>query len=1104
MKKILTLFTLALLCTLLTCTALAAQQVVFLKDGGSGNGTSADRAIGSLNNAVSALDLDEDCTIVICGPFTQTGTFIRPETFDGKITLTSVYDGVDYRKTDGAVYNVSGAFRFVLTGEWCFERMDFGITSCLFVIANHHPVTIGEDVNMTALSDKFDGTSFGTSFAILGGYQSGQVLQSGSEEKPAAENDLPTNITVKSGRNLNIAAFSRMMDGASYMGKATVNIGGDANVTKLYLTPVNKPFSCGDTVVNLDGDAVVEEMIGATSSGFAESITVNWQGGEIHKFNRVSGKADLSVTNGILLNYATAVAAQKNFAAVSAVFDRALSTDAPAKVEKSEGGAARALFALGLAKGYDSTGTNFGLPDPLTRIQTVVQVIRFLGKEAEVLSGKYNHPFVDVPSWADNYVGYAYETKITSGRDATHFDPDGRVDEIQFLTFMLRAVGYSDAAGEFTWNAPHALAKQIGMTARDSAAPTFDRGSAFKIAWDTLFATAKGGGTVADKLIGQGVFTSTQFEAAKALPEDSSSGVPSGTSLRVGALHTIDMLNMATVSPDSHKDAYKRSSLELNYRTYTELDESVLQTGGVTYPRIKKMQNGEFILFYQNATIGSNIYYALSKDGMTFSKGTLLYKLHAADGLGGAADSIRYSTCDALVLKNGDILAVASYRYNSGYAKDASMGGLVLRRSSDNGKTFGDEQVIYTGINWEPFLCQTADGKVEIYFTHNAPKFYIDGKVDETYLSSGVGRIVSADNGYTWTPNVTGAPYSADVVMQQKRGEIGGKTLFTDQMPAALHLHSGKSAIAVESRLLSDNETLYISLGYSDDGFAKTLGIEEVGPADRANNIFPGAAPYLLQFPSGETLLSYNNNNRFYLRLGSADATDFGAAYAPFLRGGFWGTAERTGSHSAIVSVANSANDKKVLMLGQVILNHEISADRFAVTVDGDNAEWAQHTDALFIGSESQAQVALRAAQDAEKIYLLAERADNTLTDGDSLTLFLTTAESAAAGNKTYYRIKLTAGGVTELMRADDENIEKLDPGALTCAVSLHGTVGENGDVDAGSITELALPKSLIGDGDLLLTATLYNRDNGTSTLSDGFSGTATANPDTWLPIKVK
>ena len=181
---------------------------------------------------------------------------------------------------------------------------------------------------------------------------------------------------------------------------------------------------------------------------------------------------------------------------------------------KSEYAGARGLYTLGLAQGYDTTGSNFGLTDSLTRIQAVVQVIRYLGVEEEVLAGTYTIPFTDVPAWAQKYVGYAYENGITSGRTATVFDPDGAVDETQFLTFMLRAVGYSDADGDFVWNDPYALAVRIGMTADTSAGATFTRGNAFAIAWRTLGAAAKGGSAVYTKLMAAGVFTDAELTAA--------------------------------------------------------------------------------------------------------------------------------------------------------------------------------------------------------------------------------------------------------------------------------------------------------------------------------------------------------------------------------------------------------------------------------------------------------------------------------------------------------------------------------------------------------------------------------------------------------------
>ena len=40
--------------------------------------------------------------------------------------------------------------------------------------------------------------------------------------------------------------------------------------------------------------------------------------------------------------------------------------------------------------GYDNTGTNFGLSDPMTRAQAVVQVIRYLGAEKEARGTKWH------------------------------------------------------------------------------------------------------------------------------------------------------------------------------------------------------------------------------------------------------------------------------------------------------------------------------------------------------------------------------------------------------------------------------------------------------------------------------------------------------------------------------------------------------------------------------------------------------------------------------------------------------------------------------------------------------------------------------------------
>ncbi len=63
---------------------------------------------------------------------------------------------------------------------------------------------------------------------------------------------------------------------------------------------------------------------------------------------------------------------------------------------------------------------------------------------------------------------------------------------------------------------------------------------------------------------------------------------------------------------------------------------------------------------------------------------------------------------------------------------------------------------------------------------------------------------------------------------------------------------------------------------------------------------------------------------------------------------------------------------KKGIQYSILHLNHDITAPRLAVKIDGKNSEWG-HDEALFVGSDSPSQMLLRAAYDDENIYLLVE-----------------------------------------------------------------------------------------------------------------------------------
>ena len=140
-------------------------------------------------------------------------------------------------------------------------------------------------------------------------------------------------------------------------------------------------------------------------------------------------------------------------------------------------------------------------------------LIRVLGKENEALSGTWSHPFSDVPSWADKYVGYAYQSKLTNGVSATQFGT-GTVNAQMYLTFVLRALGYSDSNGlDFTRNNPYTLSESIGILPDCVNTSSFWRADVVLISYAALPATIKGSGqTLAQKLIAAGVFTQKQYD----------------------------------------------------------------------------------------------------------------------------------------------------------------------------------------------------------------------------------------------------------------------------------------------------------------------------------------------------------------------------------------------------------------------------------------------------------------------------------------------------------------------------------------------------------------------------------------------------------------
>ena len=160
--------------------------------------------------------------------------------------------------------------------------------------------------------------------------------------------------------------------------------------------------------------------------------------------------------------------------------------------------AAEALYELGLFKG---TGTNpdgtpvFDLDKTPTRNQAVIMLVRLLGKEQEALNGTWDLPFTDVAknSTVYPYIGYAYANGLTNGTSATTYGGANPIRANQYITFVLRALGY--VSGEdFQVSAAWEFSDAIGLTdgRYDASTDTFLRGDVALISESALSAKLNG------------------------------------------------------------------------------------------------------------------------------------------------------------------------------------------------------------------------------------------------------------------------------------------------------------------------------------------------------------------------------------------------------------------------------------------------------------------------------------------------------------------------------------------------------------------------------------------------------------------------------------
>lgn len=179
-----------------------------------------------------------------------------------------------------------------------------------------------------------------------------------------------------------------------------------------------------------------------------------------------------------------------------------------------------ALRALGLFRGSGSAiGEGFDLYLAPTRGEGLVMFLRLLGEEPQALAWEGSHPFTDVPAWLDRYVAWAWQKGYANGVAPDRFGPDQAISAVEYEEFLLRALGYSVAGvHDYTTSLERALdcgALTNGEYILLTENPFLRAHVAYVSYYSLDMAVSGGRQTLAQRLLGAGLFTREQLEEAR-------------------------------------------------------------------------------------------------------------------------------------------------------------------------------------------------------------------------------------------------------------------------------------------------------------------------------------------------------------------------------------------------------------------------------------------------------------------------------------------------------------------------------------------------------------------------------------------------------------
>ena len=292
---------------------------------------------------------------------------------------------------------------------------------------------------------------------------------------------------------------------------------------------------------------------------------------------------------------------------------------------------------------------------------------------------------------------------------------------------------------------------------------------------------------------------------------------------------------------------------------------ATLIQSGAAYGRMVRLPNRTILCAYSRH---ATIYVRSSQDnGKTWERETVAVKYpngHATNA-------------ELLVLQDGRVLLM----YNERPTDKKSPYAIGICTSRDGGHTWKDHRRVFTAGTdqrtgcWEPAAIQLPSGEIQLFFANEAP--YRNTTEQE------ITRLRSLDSGTTWLDPEP----------------VSFRPRHRDGMPVPLLLANGKQiAIAIEDNGLAGRfKPAIISLAATVAPDTLPVGANDNRrqPAlaqPLSDHVYAGA-PYLVQLPSGETVLSVQStegrgtphdhpNSRMVVYIGDSTAHHFSSRSVPF------------------------------------------------------------------------------------------------------------------------------------------------------------------------------------------------------------------------------